>query len=136
EDKLVVCSNEPMTTRTSIMTERERFIAAMRFEKPDRVPLTPGHGRRSTLRNWHKQGLPADVTDYHAYIRQLLGIEPEPKVDAVGHGLSLSMMPEFEEKVIERRPPAGPGQRGTLVVQDWKGNICEISDEFSPSDLR
>jgi len=39
------------------------------------------------------------------------------------------MIPEFEEKVIERR-------ERTLIVQDWKGNICEISDEFDVTYLR
>jgi uroporphyrinogen decarboxylase len=39
------------------------------------------------------------------------------------------MIPEFEEKVLERR------QR-TLVVQDWKGNVCEISDEFGTRHLK
>jgi uroporphyrinogen decarboxylase len=39
------------------------------------------------------------------------------------------MIPEFEEKVIERKS-------GSQVVQDWKGNVCEISNEFSLRHLR
>jgi uroporphyrinogen decarboxylase len=39
------------------------------------------------------------------------------------------MMPQFEEKVLEHRD-------GHYVVQDWKGNICEIADKFDPSYLR
>jgi len=39
------------------------------------------------------------------------------------------MIPRFEEKVLDH---AG----GHLIVQDWKGNICEISDEFDVSYLR
>ncbi len=39
------------------------------------------------------------------------------------------MMPMFEEKVLERR------QR-SQVVQDWKGNICEIGNEFNVEYLR
>jgi uroporphyrinogen decarboxylase len=31
--------------------------------------------------------------------------------------------------VLERRP-------GSLIVQDWKGNVCEISDEFDVTYLR
>jgi hypothetical protein len=43
----------------------------------------------------------------------------------------------FEEKIIERRPaPSGSGQTGSLIVQDWKGNVCEMSDEFDVSYLR
>jgi uroporphyrinogen decarboxylase len=39
------------------------------------------------------------------------------------------MIPEFEEKILERK-------ERTLVVQDWVGNICEISDKFDLSYLR
>ena len=114
------------------MIERERFIAALTFQRPDRVPFTPGFGRRSTLNMWHTQGLPKDVDDYHAYVRQLIGM-PDDAVSSmqkVDPGVVMTMRPEFEEKIIERR------EGGTLVVQDWKGNVCEISDEFDPTYLR
>jgi uroporphyrinogen decarboxylase len=39
------------------------------------------------------------------------------------------MIPEFEERVIERR-------ERTVVVQDWKGNICEISDQYETRHLK
>ena len=39
------------------------------------------------------------------------------------------MIPQFEEKVLEHRD-------GHYVVQDWKGNICEISDKFDVTYLR
>jgi uroporphyrinogen decarboxylase len=39
------------------------------------------------------------------------------------------MIPAFEETVIEER-------ERTLVVQDWKGNICEISKDFDVTYLR
>ena len=45
-------------------------------------------------------------------------------------------IPQFEE-VIEHRPAlAGSTAPGSLIVQDWKGNICEISDEFDVTYLR
>lgn len=113
------------------MNERERFIAAMTCGQPDRIPFAPGDGRESTLKAWHEQGLPPDVTDYHAYIRELLGIEPIPRVETVSPGIDWLMIPQFEEKVIEHRIDSG-----TLVVQDWKGNICEISDQFDTRYLR
>jgi len=113
------------------MNERERFIATLTFTEPDRVPFAPGHARRSTRENWHQQGLPDHVEDYHAYIRELLGIEPAgpPISPADAPRIVTTMMPEYEEKVIEQRP-------ASRIVQDWKGNICEIGNEFSPSDLR
>lgn len=121
------------------MNERERYIATLLFQKPDRIPFHPGGGRESTLRTWRQQGLPADVKDYHAHIRSLLGIESPPPVEQVWPGVAFTMIPEFEEKVLERRPPppgSAAGTRGSLVVQDWKGNICEISDEFDTRYLR
>ena len=39
------------------------------------------------------------------------------------------MTPLFEEKVLERR-------ERTQIVQDWKGNICEIGNEYSSEYLR
>jgi uroporphyrinogen decarboxylase len=114
-----------------MLTERERFIAALTFQKPDRVPFCPGDGRESTLAAWHRQGLPAEVTDYHAYVRQLLGlpdgvVSSEPRLAI---GVDFRMIPQFEEKVIEDRG-------GTRIVQDWKGNICEISKQYDVRYLR
>lgn len=111
------------------MNERERYIATLLFQKPDRVPFAPGHGRRSTLKAWHNQGLPPEITDYTAYVREVIGMERDRSQPAITAGMSFLMIPEFEEKVVERRS-------GTLVVQDWKGNICEISDEFDVTYLR
>lgn len=39
------------------------------------------------------------------------------------------MNPEFEEKVLEVK-------EGSLIVQDWKGNICEISKAYDVTYLR
>ena len=111
------------------MTDRERFIATMTFQKPDRIPLHPGGGRKSTLAAWHQQGLPADVSDYTSYAFKQLGIPTPPQAGWIDPGVDFRMVPQFEEKLIERRP-------GSLVVQDWKGNICEISDQYDVSYLR
>jgi len=111
------------------MNERERYVATLTFQKPDHVPFQPGHGRKSTLEAWHKQGLPPDISDYSAHVRKLIGIEPAHSQPIIGAGVEFLMRPQFEEKVIERKP-------GTLVVQDWKGNICEISDQFDVTYLR
>jgi uroporphyrinogen decarboxylase len=39
------------------------------------------------------------------------------------------MRPQFEEKVLERK-------ERSQIVQDWKGNICEISNDFDVTYLR
>jgi len=119
--------------KSAAMTPRERFVACLRHEPVDRIPFMPGHGRRSTNQRWRAEGLPADVTDIVAYVRKLLDMPEEcTRTDvgpAVGPGVVLTMIPEFDEIVIEERP-------NSRVVQDWKGNICEIGKEFGPSDLR
>ena len=110
-------------------TERERFVATLGFQRSDRIPFQPGSARRSTLAAWHKQGLPLEVTDYRGYVGHLLGMELPQTQPPVDPGIDFRMIPQFEEKIIERRP-------GTLVVQDWKGNVCEISDQYDASYLR
>jgi uroporphyrinogen decarboxylase len=118
------------------MTPRERFVATLTFGSPDRIPFAPGFGRLSTHEAWRRQGLPAHVTDIEAYVRELAGVPPEPPAEQISLDANFRMIPEFEERVLERRPPPSPGARGTLVVRDWKGNVCEISDEFDATYLR
>jgi len=111
------------------MTPRERFLQTVLFGRPDRVPLEPGQGRKSTRENWFGQGLPHDTPDIYEYAyRQAGGKLPWPKAGE-SFAVNERMIPEFEEKVIERR-------ERTQIVQDWKGNICEIGIEFTPEYLR
>jgi len=120
------------------MTLRERYLATLLHQRPDRVPFEPGYGRASTLAAWHTQGLPPEITDYHAYARTLLGI-PHPTLTTkwLSPGIDSRMIPQFQEKILERRPaPKGASGPGSLIVQDWKGNICEISDQYDVTYLR
>lgn len=114
------------------MNPRERFLETMLFGDPDRIPLAPGGGRESTRARWHSEGLPDDIdsgsaiTEY-AY-RQAGGtLEFEPS--GPGFPVRERMIPQFEEKVIEKK-------ERTQIVQDWKGNICEISNEYGIEYLR
>ena len=109
------------------MNVRERFVTTLTFGHPDRIPFEPGNPRESTLANWCKQGLPAGV-DWRMHLHELLGIEPPPG-GGRDLGVDFRMIPQFEEKVLEHRG-------GHYVVQDWKGNICEISDQFDVTYLR
>ena len=110
------------------MNSRERFIESLTFGQPDRIPFTPGNGRESTRARWHKEGLPED-RDPVDYIRELLGIPPESTQPMVNLGYDQRLIPQFEEKVLEHKD-------GHYVVQDWKGNICEIADTFDVTYLR
>ena len=111
------------------MTPRERFLQTLLFGTPDRIPLEPGHGRESTRRRWYDDGLPRDVTNIneHAY-RQAGGQLPWP-AGGPAFPVNERMIPQFEEKVLEER-------EDSRIVQDWKGNVCEIGREYGVEYLR
>jgi hypothetical protein len=114
------------------MTERERWLATLQFRPVDRVPLEPGLGRESTLRRWHSEGLPAEVADGDRAaafaFREAGGRQDLPR-PGVGFPVDFRLVPQYEERVLERR-----GR--TQIVQDWKGNVCEIGAEFDVTYLR
>ena len=110
------------------MNPRERYIETLTFGNPDKIPYSPGGGRESTRARWCKEGLP-EGRNPTAHLLEILGIEPEKTKPKVGLGVSFIMIPEFQEKVLQHKD-------GHYVVQDWKGNICEISDAFDVSYLR
>ena len=64
-----------MHARTTY-SERDLFVATLLQRHPPCVPFVPGEGRESTLRNWHKQGLPAGINNCYCHIHELLGITP------------------------------------------------------------
>ncbi len=113
-----------------IMNDRERYIKNLLFEKTDRIPLVPGGGRESTRDNWLKQGLPPDqVQQYNEYAyRQVGGKLPWP-TGGSGFSVDFRMIPQFEEKILEEKD-------NSRIVQDWKGNICEIDKRFTVEYLR
>ena len=110
------------------MTPRERYIAALTFGSPDKVPFSPGGPRESTLAAWHAQGLP-EGANWLDHLCEAIGIERERTGRPVDLGADFRLIPQFEEKVLEHR-----GDH--YVVQDWKGNICEISDRYDVTYLR
>jgi len=111
------------------MNERERYLETMLFGNPDRVPLTPGGGRESTRARWYKEGLPEDVKDIGWYAYKLAGGTLPPPESGPGFPIQERMNPMFEEKVLEEKSTS-------RVVQDWKGNVCEISNEYTTEYLR
>jgi len=111
-----------------MLTPRERFIETLSFGTPDRIPFSPGGPRESTLRAWRTQGLPQGVHWYDRLVEKL-GIDRPSTRPHVPLGVDFRLIPQFEEKVLEHRD-------GHVIVQDWKGNVCEISDEFDVTYLR
>ncbi len=113
------------------MNAREARIATLTFGRPDRVPFEPGYGRKSTMERWRKEGLDPSLDSWqaigaaYAAAGGRLALPPRNP----GFACRSAMIPAFEEKVIEVRP-------NSQIVQDWKGNICEIGLEFDLSYLR
>lgn len=113
------------------MNDRQRFLETLLFGKPDRIPLVPGGGRKSTRERWHQDGLPEDIEpgQITEYAYRQAGGTLEFQKGGEGFSVNERMMPMFEEKVIERKADS-------QIVQDWKGNICEIGSEFTVEYLR
>ncbi len=111
------------------MNMRERFLETLLFGKPDKIPFTPGGGRKSTRERWHREGLPAEEKNVQAYAYRMAGGSEELPRAGCSFFVDERMRPHFEEKVIERKETS-------QIVQDWKGNICEISNEFTTEYLR
>jgi len=112
------------------MNERERYVKSLSFEDVDKVFFAPGGPRESTLKRWKQEGLPADA-DWHEYLLDKeLGIEiDKPQSERADLKVSFTMIPEFEEKVLEHKD-------GHYVVRDVKGTIVEIADNFDVTYLR
>lgn len=76
------------------MTERERFLRTMGYQPVDRRPLHLVGPWPDTLARWHREGLPAAVSDVHAY----LGLTPLRVRNVTGHA---GVFPLFEQRVVE-----------------------------------
>lgn len=111
------------------MNERERYIAAVTFQTPDRIPMMTMGPRESTIAAWEQQGLPKGEDWFHVMCAQLQIPYEFPTGPWIDPGVDMRMLPMFEEKVLEHR-------NGHYLVQDWMGNITEISDQFDVSYLR
>ncbi len=110
------------------MTEKERFIRTLLFQKTDRVPFQPGTPRESTLERWRREGLPENIPWQEVVAREL-GIEWEVRGPSFELSLSFSLLPEFEERVLERK-------NSHKIVQMHTGEILEVSEEYDFSHLR
>ncbi|MCE5278771.1 MAG: hypothetical protein ABFD92_17935 [Planctomycetaceae bacterium] len=111
------------------MTPRQRYIDTLTFKNTGRIPFEPGWGRQSTVARWYSEGLPENVNAYE-YLWEQIGIGPDRSVAPfVDLGADFRMIPQFQEEVLDHKD-------GHYIVQDWKGNICEISDRFDVTYLR
>ena len=102
------------------MTSRQRYRESLLFGKPDKVYLAPGGPRESTLAAWRQQGLGEDENWAEA-----LGLSGGSQ----SAGINFTMMPEFEEKILEVRD-------GHKIIQDYMGAIVEIDGRYDFSYVR
>ncbi len=113
------------------MNARQRFVETIQFGKTDRIPFVPGNGRESTLERWHHEGLPAQIRSplfANEYAYKQAGGKLQLPLNEKPFLVKEQMIPEFERKIIEKGA-------NTQIVQDWKGNICEIGNEYTVDHL-
>lgn len=113
------------------MNPRERYLQTLQFGFPDKIPFDPGRPREKTLKRWHSEGLPGN-REWFDFLCETIGIHPD-KLTQNPFGdespVNFRMNPRFEEKVLEHR-------NGHYIVQDWMGNVVEISDEYDFTYIR
>ena len=114
--------------RPITMTERDRYLETLLFGHPDRIPFGPGGPREKTLKRWHSEGLPQD-RPWFEVLCETIGVPPPPAKPQPQPGVNFQMNPKFEEKVLEHKD-------GHYIVQDWMGNVTEISDEYDYTYIR
>jgi uroporphyrinogen decarboxylase len=85
------------------MNDRERFLATMRFEPVDRAPLYDFNFWDETVPEWHKQGLPENVTRGNAH--RFFGLDASlgGGDQAWNGGAPVGLCPAFKAKVLEDR---------------------------------
>jgi uroporphyrinogen decarboxylase len=111
------------------MTQKERYLETLLFGKPDKIPFQPGHPREKTLKRWHSEGLPEGRSWFDVLCEEIGLVQDHPKQPWTSPGVDFRMNPMFEEKVLEETEE-------TLIVQDWMGNVVEISNEYDVTYIR
>ena len=107
------------------MNMRQRYREILLFGNPDKIPLSPGGPRESTLKAWKAQGLDRPYTEA---LQDILGIPGEAFLKVDHTGISTGMIPAYEPNILEHRD-------GHYLIRDHMGAIVEISDQFDISYL-
>ena len=85
------------------MNCRQRWLETITFGSSDKIPLEPGKGRKSTRERWYSEGLPQDVSNITEYAYKCAGGKGSVPQLRPGFDINERMIPQFEEKVIERK---------------------------------
>jgi hypothetical protein len=83
------------------MNERERFVATMHYQPRDRAVISDFGFWDETLPTWHEQGLPRWVERENA--DSFFGVDFGIEWVTRPVGISVGLVPPFEEKVLEDR---------------------------------
>ena len=111
------------------MTHRDMYLNTILYKNPDKIPFNPGGPRESTMKRWHSEGLPTDVSLW-SYLFDKINMPPMPSAKPCPYlGADHRMIPIFEEKVLEHKD-------GHYIIQDWMGSILEISDKYDYTYIR
>ena len=98
------------------MTLRERFQRVMHYQNADKLPNFEFGYWSSTLSDWHRQGLPEEITDQNkAYA--YFGIE-DFHYAPVNTGMKINWFGKTVEETAEKR-----------VYYDIYGALCEINTQ-------
>ena len=106
------------------MNDRERFLAAMRFEQPDRIPYWECAFWGETLARWVTEGMPESVAhpdgSAEDALRGYFGFDRSFGVYFRGTvPANIGFMPGFEHKVISEENGIITEQGGDGVISRW-----------------
>ena len=125
----VLLSDMAISPIIDSMNERERFITTLTFKQPDKIPMQTMGPRESTLKAWSSQGMDRHSNWFKALCRKIGVTYDFPEKPFIDPGIDLRMIPQYEEKILSH-------EKGHYILQDWMGNVIEISDTYDATYIR
>lgn len=118
---------DKMISNMKPMTDRDRFLATMRYQPRDRAPICDFGFWPETIEAWYEQGLPATVT-YRNY--QSRNTDQYFGMDRYAGYMTGSpdLCPKFETKVIEDRDDHELAQQADGVIVLRKKTMGSIPE--------
>ncbi len=109
------------------MNHSERFDATMHYQPRDRTPLCDFGFWDETFVIWYDQGLPRDIywtSEDHNHT-EFFGVDYSIDSCTRATGITVGLLPEFEEKVLE--------DRGEYVLLQQKDGVQVLRRKFMSS---
>ena len=110
-----------------ILNPRERFVATLHFQRPDRIPFYDQEIREKTIARWYEQGLPKGSDP-----RELFRLEKWESVP-----LNLRMIPEFQgrfrsDKDLERLKESFDPDDESRYPSNWENLVRQWKERNYP----